>query len=356
MAKLSSLKNLTKPAPFFISHNLPSVTKIIKQSLPKAKKVIFICDRRFKASKSIEHLYQHPLAVFCFVPSGEKTKSVENLSQILQKIIKLSDGVSKKELLLVSLGGGSIGDLTGFIASVYKRGVSFAHIPTSLLSSIDAAHGGKNALNFKDVKNVVGSIYMPQAVFIAKTIVPFHDSKQQNEALGELIKIALICGGSLYQLVKSQTHKARLFQQAMEPAITCKNKIVAQDPLEKLGLRYQLNLGHSLGHVLESFYKISHGEAVLRGMLFTLEWSFYKKYIRSNLYQEVKELLLSQYPLKKIKPMSKSQMSYFLKQDKKRQTGSNLTFLFIKKPGDVFSENVSLKNLFQEAKRQGLII
>ena len=167
-----------------------------------------------------------------------------------------------------------MGDFTGFLASVYKRGVFLIHIPTTWLSAMDSAHGGKTALNVPPFKNLLGSYCFPQAVLVVKSLLFRLPEKERNAARGELMKIALIQGGSFYKKISKKrifTHQD--FWRFLPLAISSKLQIVKEDPYDEKGRRRVLNFGHTLAHALELRFKISHGEAVLYGIVFAVQWS-----------------------------------------------------------------------------------
>ena len=146
-----------------------------------------------------------------------------------------------------------MGDLTGFISSIYKRGVSLIHVPTTWLAALDSAHGGKNALNVSGIKNVVGTYYFSKAVFIVEEILQTLPLKQKHLAFGELLKIALIDGGELYRSLKQNPNwQKSLWKVFLKKGIAAKMKIIRKDPFEKKSIRSVLNFGHTVGHILEN--------------------------------------------------------------------------------------------------------
>ena len=155
--------------PVFFSKKIPSVKQIFL-SFP-FKQALVICDRRFQSSHFLKSWKLNPKLQFYYVPSGEKTKSLEKLSEHIKKVNSLISDFDRSSSLFIALGGGSIIDLTGFLASVYKRGVPVVFIPSTWLSALDSAHGGKNALNFRNTKNLLGTYHFPKAVFIAEELL-----------------------------------------------------------------------------------------------------------------------------------------------------------------------------------------
>ena len=326
---------------------IPAFKKILSLSRQNPKKVLIFCDKKLESSFKI---WKKDKSIsFYFLSSGEEVKSVKRLDQHLRKIISLTRGFNQSELLFIAIGGGSLTDLTGFLASIYKRGVPLIYVPSTYLAALDSAHGGKNALNFDNMKNVIGTYYFPQSTFIIEDVFKSLDKKQKQSAYGELLKIALIEGKKLYQQIKIDKNIS--LQKYLKKGIAAKLRVVQKDPYELKFKRQRLNLGHTLGHILESSHSLPHGQAVLEGLLFSLEWSFYKKIISQKCFLEIKSLI----PRFKKKKIPLVQFKKLLHQDKKYKQRSSIDFIFIKKPGDVISRTVSEQEFLKEARRQGFI-
>lgn len=365
MKTFSSHKNLTQkkklnsrqiPHVIFLSR-FPSAKKIqTAVGKPFFKKALVICDKKLKSASFLKAWLTNPLFSFYFVSSGETVKSLEKLPDHLKIIQKLNQNYGKEYLLFISLGGGSVGDLTGFISSIYKRGVSLIHIPTTWLAALDSAHGGKNALNVFGIKNVVGTYHFPGAVFIVKEVLQTLPLNQKQLAFGELLKIALIEGGEFYKSLKQHSNWQTLpWEIFLKKGIASKIKIVQKDPFEKKSLRSVLNFGHTIGHILEATFSLPHGQAVMEGMLFSMRWSAYKNLLtKKNLYA-----IQSLIPKKILSPQRDqipfSLFKNLLKQDKKYKSPSVIDFVFINQPGSVIVRKVTEKAVLQEAQRQGLV-
>ena len=201
--------------------------------------------------------------------AGESSKSLENCEAAWTTLL---DNKVDRNSLLINLGGGMICDLGGYIASVYKRGIDFIHIPTSLLAQCDAAVGGKVAVNFKDHKNVIGLFNPPEAVFIHE---PFLNTLPEEELLNgyaEVIKHGLLAGGEFWEQLKTSNKPVPgELKEMIQQSIDIKLNIVDADPYEQ-NVRKVLNLGHTLGHALESLAlkdnkQLKHGKAVAIGLL-----------------------------------------------------------------------------------------
>ncbi len=288
------------------------------------------------------------------VKAGESLKALSQLDAHLKHILKISSGMNTREMQFVVVGGGSVGDFGGFVASIFKRGVRLVHIPSTWLAAIDSAHGGKTALNVGGTKNQIGTFYPPEKVFIVDNLLLAQPEKRAVEACGELIKMALIDNGSWTQKLARATSSRDALRLCLKPAILSKYKIVAKDPLEKNGMRQILNLGHTWGHVLESSLALPHGTAILAGLQFCLNWSLNRQILKSTDYEKASRYLRA-IPTYQIKRIKKSQALQFLLQDKKKNSQKTLNFIFLRGLGQASRERVTIQDIINEASRQGWI-
>ncbi len=283
------------------------------------------------------------------VSSGEKLKDVKEFPHWIEKIVNLSAGVPRSQLTIVVFGGGSVGDFGGFVASVLKRGVHLIQIPSTWLAAMDSAHGGKTALNVGQIKNQIGTFYLAEETYLVKDVLLNVPKPQIKECLGEFYKMALISGGKLWNQAKKEVAPQPSFLWKNLPAlIQAKLKIVKKDPFEQNGLRHILNLGHTVGHVLESELGLAHGEAIHFGLLFSLNWGsqigFYPAAEATHLFPS--QALLKE-KLKSIRNPSNK-----LLQDKKLVKAQELQFVFIQKPGNILIKKVKIDELLKEWRRQ----
>lgn len=196
---------------------------------------------------------------------GENSKSINSYLEIMNVLI---DNKFTRSDLIIALGGGVVGDLTGFVAATFKRGISFVNIPTSTLSMIDSSIGGKVAINVEKIKNIVGAFYMPKKVLISLNTLNSLPVRHFNNGLMEALKAGLIYDEKLYNLFKENSLNIK---DIIVRSLMVKKDVVENDPLEK-GLRKILNFGHTIGHAIESqnFDTVFHGEAIAYGMLYFL--------------------------------------------------------------------------------------
>lgn len=346
--------------PVFFTEHLPEPKKVLAYVKTNPQQALVLCDKRFKNHPPLDQWRKNPNMDFYYVNSGETSKSLEHLPRHIEKILSLDRGFKKNSFLFISFGGGSLNDLTGFLASIYKRGREVIHFPTTWLSALDSAHGGKTAINFQNTKNVIGSWLFPKAVFIVKDFLRENPPHLKQEAFGEILKMAWLEGGVFYNKLKRLSlNQKKAFacqnlplEKFLKVAVKAKLKIVQRDPFETRSIRRKLNLGHTVGHVLEAFHKIPHGEAVLRGLDFCLCFSLEKGLASKKHFEDMKSLLPPQKKLKKIPP---ALFKKLIMTDKKGSGPQGLNFVFIKKPGQVVSRPVIVKDILYSAQKQGLI-
>lgn len=203
------------------------------------------------------------------IPAGEQHKTLSASAEIWQFL--LSEKLDRRALVL-NLGGGVVGDMGGFCAATFKRGVAFAQVPTTLLAMTDAAIGGKLGIDFQGVKNIVGVFQQPAAVFCDPIFLQTLPARELRSGFAEVLKHALIGDPVLLRQIEKMSSLAAADWAAILPrSIAVKVRVVRRDPLER-GLRQILNFGHTVGHALESFFletaaPLAHGEAVALGMV-----------------------------------------------------------------------------------------
>jgi len=241
-------------------------------------------------------------AIIIEIKSGEEYKNISTCNFIWEQ---LTINNFDRNSLLINLGGGVIGDMGGFCAATYKRGLDFIHIPTTLLAMVDASVGGKLGIDFKGFKNQIGLFNNPKAVLISPEFLETLAESELKSGFSEVVKHALISDNSLWVKLKNTPFTDFDWGDIIDTNVQIKNKIVLADPFEK-GERKKLNFGHTFGHAIESYYlekgtPISHGEAVFMGMILETEISDLPETEKN----EIKNYILSNfalpYTLKKIK-------------------------------------------------------
>ena len=206
------------------------------------------------------------------IPAGETSKSLAVAGEIWQAMAQL--GVDR-QTLVVAVGGGVVSDLAGFVAATYLRGIPWAVVPTSLLAMVDAAIGGKTAIDLEQGKNLVGAFYQPVCICADTACLATLPERERRSGFGEVAKTALLDAGNLFFTLDAATSHERCDAAFLGDIVTScalvKASVVADDPYEQYGLRECLNLGHTYGHALEllgGFGVLSHGECVAEGIRF----------------------------------------------------------------------------------------
>lgn len=290
------------------------------------------------------------------VDAGENLKQLHSFEQHTLNILKILESLKVKNVTLIAIGGGSVGDFVGFMASVLRRGVSLIQIPSTWLSAIDSSHGGKTALNLGFYKNQIGTFYPADKVVLCKELLMSQPQERIHDALGEVIKTALLAGGLLWnQISKENQFDSQKLWAYLPSLIQYKYKIVKKDPFEKKGLRSILNLGHTLGHTFEINYKLSHGWSVNLGIVAALELS---KNINILSAREFKKLVES--PLLRSHLATKSKLKFYIRNldlikkallhDKKITKKNKLKFIFLEKPGKPHIKEIEIQWVLNQLK------
>ncbi len=230
------------------------------------RKVLIVSDDGVPEQYAVTVASQCKNPVRFVFPHGEESKNIDTFKDILSAM--LESGFTRKDCV-VALGGGVTGDISGFAASCYMRGIDFYNIPTTLLSQIDSSIGGKTAIDFNGIKNSVGAFYMPKAVVIDPDVLATLDRRQLYAGLAEAIKMAATCDEELFEFIENSENITEDLPEIIIRSIKIKKYVVELDPKESC-LRKVLNFGHTVGHAIESYYdgKFLHGECVSGGMLF----------------------------------------------------------------------------------------
>lgn len=299
--------------------------------------------------------YPHSFAL----SGGEKLKSMKSFARECNRIQRAVGDQVTRQWTVVAIGGGSIGDFAGFFASVYRRGLRLVHIPTTWLAAIDSSHGGKTALNLSGVKNQIGTFYPSTDTILIRSILQLLPEKNLDDAVGELVKIALIDGRTWAKNLKrpkgSRTKQAQWFWRQLPNAIESKLRIVRRDPLEVLGDRQILNLGHTFGHVIESDRRLAHGRSVALGLLFALEFSESETVISSTSANAIRVWLAQNGIVnpKKSELVSMTQARRLLARDKKRAEGRDVWFILLRGFGKAERRRVDVDRLLEFAEASG---
>ncbi|MDI6726050.1 MAG: 3-dehydroquinate synthase [Smithellaceae bacterium] len=315
---------------------------MIKKDHPAGLYVI-ITDSRVKTlyGDSFVSLFKNldmPVEMLVF-PAGEESKNMAAAMSIIDSLISLK---ADRETMIIALGGGVVGDLAGFVASIYLRGIPFLQAPTTLLAQVDSSIGGKTGVDLTAGKNLVGAIYQPRGVFIDTKFLLSLPEREWKNGLAEIVKYGLIEGGEYLALLEEnlpalKTRQPELLHGVIEGACRIKAGFVEIDEQDR-GVRRFLNLGHTLGHALEaeSGYNMSHGEAVAIGIAAALELS--RRHCHLPAEDAKRALtLMDELGVPRTIPgnADTGALMEHLKRDKKRQ-GQRINFVLLKRLGMPF--------------------
>ena len=202
------------------------------------------------------------------IPAGEKSKTLEQAGAICDRMIAAG---FDRQSFVVGLGGGMIGDISGFVAAIYHRGIPHVQIPTTLLAMVDSSIGGKTGVDTRDGKNLIGAFHQPSLVIDDLDVLKTLPRRQFNQGFAEIIKHAIIADAKMFRMLQSwKAGAAPALQRLIKRNIQIKSRIVAKDERDRTGQRALLNFGHTVGHAIEragNYRKFLHGEAVSLGIV-----------------------------------------------------------------------------------------
>jgi 3-dehydroquinate synthase len=282
---------------------------------------------------------------FIILPPGEDYKNIETIKHIYNKFIELK---VDRHSLIVGFGGGIVCDITGFAAATFMRGIKFCFIPSTLLAQVDAAIGGKNGVNFDNIKNYIGTFSHPEFIIYDSELLKTLPDNEYKNGFGEVIKYALIANNNLFSFISENQIKIR---EKNKPAldfiitkcIETKIKFVEIDPND-LGARHILNFGHSFGHCFEILDNIPHGIAVVKGINAALDLSLKLNYTNQSTVDLIKDFTNnSGYDISyELKP----EHFDLLAKDKKKNS-DYLNFVFFRDIGDLFISSIKFDDIIK---------
>lgn len=264
------------------------------------------------------------------VKAGERSKNLSTLTKILGA---LADTGMKRDCTVVALGGGVIGDIAGLAASLYMRGINLVQIPTTLLAQVDSSVGGKTAVDFKNIKNLLGAFYQPQTVIVDPLFLNTLPAREIRCGLGEIIKYGALDKAIFAKLADRENLFDLEFLASVVPdCIAHKIRVVSADERDLLGTRKSLNLGHTTGHALELCYRRkSHGEFVLIGMYFEMYIAQKLNVGGGGYYESLRKLIKKVIKITEYTDIEKA--AQFAKMDKKN-SGESISLIVPKREGE----------------------
>lgn len=326
-----------------------------------AKNILsYVKDKKYFVviSEKVEKIYGKQLNIpkenKFVLKDGEKEKNFKNYQKIINCALKKK--LTRKDAI-IAIGGGVVGDLAGFVASTYMRGIDFIQVPTTLLACVDSSVGGKVAIDTDFGKNLVGAFYQPKIVFINPKFLKTLDDRQFKTGLGEVVKYSFIeksckCEEELnltnFLSEKSQeilSRNEKTLSRLIEICVKLKISVVEKDEKEN-GLRRILNFGHTYGHAIEKitkYKKFTHGEAIVEGMKFAFNLAVRRNLIDKN-YKYLAEDVMKKYNFKEIPKLDLSKMIELMQMDKKA-TSKSIVFILPTDYSTVEAFELSAKDL-----------
>jgi 3-dehydroquinate synthase len=327
----------------FLANHFPSLTRI------------FIITDETVSKLHLENLLAalDPLRPVVFTaPGGEKAKTFEIYYAALTTAL---EGRFDRKSVILSFGGGAVGDLSGFVAATYMRGIPFIQIPTTILAH-DSAIGGKTAINHPLGKNMIGAFYQPEAVFYDTDFLKTLPPEEVRSGFAEVIKHALIYDPKFYEWLKTNIddlNKVSIekLSQCLVKGIMIKNAFVSRDERET-GVRAFLNFGHTLGHAIEAemgYGNFTHGESVMIGMVFAIKLSIERTGLTFQLGEFISWITRLGYITEIPASLSNEKLLTKMKQDKK-SVGESVHFVLLEKVGEPIVQEISDSDLLEKLK------
>ena len=345
--------------PIFIGQKLFKENNLIAEYI-KNKRVAIVTNTTIEALylDEIKKLVKHQEILSIVLPDGEQYKNQESLTYIYDQLLSNKYG---RDSLLIALGGGVIGDITGYAAATYMRGIDFIQVPTTLLSQVDSSVGGKTGINHSLGKNMIGAFYQPKCVLINIDVLKTLPDRELRAGLAEVIKYGLIRDKSFFEWLEKEMHA--LLEKNPESlmhliSVSCENKaqVVSEDEFEsQKGIRATLNFGHTFGHAIENVMGYGnwlHGEAVACGMVMAAYMSMELGLLTPVDFDRIKSLIGSAELPSNPPDIKPTQFLDLMQSDKKTLNGQ-INLILLKGIGHAFitneySQSVLLKTISQK--------
>jgi 3-dehydroquinate synthase len=320
----------------------------------KGKALVVYDKKVVEAAKQLEKaLFEKKIpSLLLALDVSEELKSFEGAQQLYTLLI---ENHFSRESTLISLGGGVLGDLVGFVASTYLRGIFWINVATTLLSQADSCIGGKVGINHPLAKNAIGSIFQPRAVFCPLELLNTLDKRERVSGLSEIIKHGLILDLPLFSSLESNWEdylslSPTRIQDGVIQSLTLKRDVILKDERETKGIRTILNFGHTFGHAFEAatgYTVLRHGEAVILGMRVALTLSVLKGHLCSNVFDRV-DAFLQKIAVPHCSPVHLSDLIAYTARDKKIKNG-NVEYVLLKEIGKPILDQTISESVVKEA-------
>lgn len=328
-----------KPYNIYIDNSYSELTSKLLELYPDKVKACIITDTNVAPLylKSIKELLEDVFSeIHEYVfEAGEESKNLDTIYGAYEGLTECH--FNRKDVLL-ALGGGVVGDMTGFIAATYMRGIDFIQIPTTLLSQVDSSIGGKTGVDFKQYKNMVGAFKMPRLVFINTETLSTLPDIQFASGMAEVLKAGLLKDGHFYEwtinnFLEINDKDPETLTNMIRKSVEIKKFIVEKDPFEQ-GDRALLNLGHTAGHAIEKYmnFKMSHGECVALGTIVAAYTSYKREMISTEDFYEIRDMFVPFNLPISLDEIDADEILRLTKSDKKAENGF-IKFILLKKIG-----------------------
>ena len=311
-----------------------SALKSLREHFNFNRKILIVTDDNIPISyiKKVEAVSKQ--AFICCIKNGEESKNIRTYEDVMRFLVE--NEFTRKDAI-VAIGGGVIGDLSAFVASTFMRGIDFLNIPTTVLSQVDSSIGGKTAIDFMGIKNIVGTFYQPNAVIIDTDTLETLPDRQFFNGLVEAIKISATCDRRLFDLIKNSKDIKKDIEKIIIRSVKLKKQVVEKDTKEA-GLRKILNFGHTIGHAIEESCdgKYLHGESVAIGMTY---------FSSAKAKKEIVEVL-KKYNLPTECSIDKKKIMNLIQHDKKA-AASTVDIIYVKEIGNCEIKKYTLDKILK---------
>lgn len=316
--------------PIIVSpHILENVGEYVENHLPHVSKCAIVTDeavRRLYSEALKRSLFKNGIhADILQIPEGEEAKSWSEAGELVGRLIDLA---LDRRSVLIALGGGVVGDISGFVASIFLRGIRLIQVPTTLLAQVDSGIGGKTAVNHVKGKNLIGSFKQPNLVLIDPEALRTLPLEELKSGMAEVIKYAVIADGELFEIIKDKkeallNRETEAFLKIIPRCCKVKAALIEQDESDEKGIRTVLNYGHTVGHALEavSGLKIRHGEAVAMGMMVAAKISISLGLMSGEDFEEQQSLFKSLGIEVRLPNIDPGRLIDYMRRDKKSERG-----------------------------------
>jgi len=344
--------------PILIESDFSKLTEAIAAVIDDTQKICIVTDTTVSELyvSDIQQLLKTTAAeVFVFqFKAGEKQKNIMTSIDLFTYLIEMK--INRSDVL-VALGGGVVGDLTGFVAATYMRGIKFIQIPTTLLSQVDSSIGGKTGVDCKQYKNMVGAFWMPSLVYMNMNVLKTLPAREFSAGMGEVMKSALIKDAIFYEWLIDNFNainekEPQVLSEMIYRCCLIKKEVVEKDPFEK-GERALLNFGHTIGHAIETYknFELLHGECVALGCVAASYISWKRNMLSMEDYYEIRDMFVPFGLPITIDHSNPLDIVKNTKSDKKMEHG-NLKFILLKKIGAAVIDDTVTENEILEAVRE----